>query len=47
MDLVADTILIDQARLEPNGGIESLKSLAHLADILGAVSGTLIGGYLA
>jgi hypothetical protein len=46
MDIVADTIMIVEAKKDPYFGVESLKSLSHMTDIIGKVLGTFLSGYL-
>lgn len=45
MDLVVDTILIDQARHSETGS-EDLRSLASFFQCSGMVIGSLVGGYV-
>jgi hypothetical protein len=44
MDLIVDTILIDQARKNPASGSEDLRSLASFFQCAGMVTGSLLSG---
>ena len=46
MDLIVDTILIDQARKSEATGSEDLRSLASFFQCSGMVIGSLVGGYV-
>ena len=46
MDLIVDTILIDQARHNEASGSEDLRSLASFFQCSGMVIGSLVGGFV-
>ena len=46
MDLIVDTILIDQARNNPETGSEDLRSMASFFQCSGLVIGSIVGGFM-